>query len=283
MWQLLFFSDMNGNLSHSPQPVFMVDSGGGHPKQHRYYHQQLPRPPVPRPPVPRPPVPCWTFPPARAEMKNRGWGRMNGGIAWVLTLILLLVFAALGLGAYQILRLQTEMERLTQEIPTQMQSPAPQKQIGLNPAELNKNKQNSAAHLIGRADQSTSSGILKWEANLGDAFTEGVKYINGGLQVNKTGLYFVYSRVEFLSPKCNPRDSYTHLMSRQRTGHNRIIMEDHQEGFCTAGSKHPWMTGSHLGSLQHLKQSDWLFVNVSHPHLISKNYHSNYFGLFKIN
>lgn len=35
-------------------------------------------------------------------------------MAWVLTLILLLVFAALGLGAYQILRLQTEVERLTQ-------------------------------------------------------------------------------------------------------------------------------------------------------------------------
>ncbi|XP_016144494.1 tumor necrosis factor ligand superfamily member 6-like [Sinocyclocheilus grahami] len=264
---------MSGNFGHSPQPVFMVDSGRGHPKQHRHYHQQMPRPPVP----------CWTFPPARAEMKKRGWGRMNSTIAWGLTLILLLVFAALGLGAYQILRLQTEMQRLTQEIPAQMQSLTPQKQVGLNPAELNKNTQNSAAHLIGHADQSRSAGTLKWEANLGDAFTEGVKYINGGLQVNMTGLYFVYSRVEFLSPKCNPRDSYTHIMSRQRNGRNRTIMEDHQEGFCTAGSKQPWMSSSHLGSLQHLKQSDWLFVNVSHPLLISKNYHSNYFGLFKIN
>uniref|UniRef100_A0A671NES6 Tumor necrosis factor ligand superfamily member 6-like n=1 Tax=Sinocyclocheilus anshuiensis TaxID=1608454 RepID=A0A671NES6_9TELE len=251
---------MSGNFGHSPQPVFMVDSGRGHPKQHRYYHQQMPRSPVP----------CWTFPPARAEMKKRGCGRMNGTIVWGLTLILLLVFAALGLGAYQILRLQTEMQRLTQEIPAQMQSLTPQKQVGLNPAE--------------HAEQnSRSAGTLKWEANLGDAFTEGIKYINGGLQVNMTGLYFVYSRVEFLSPKCNPRDSYTHIMSRQRNGRNRTIMEDHQEGFCTAGSKQPWMTGSHLGSLQHLKQSDWLFVNVSHPLLISKNYHSNYFGLFKIN
>ncbi|XP_052390591.1 tumor necrosis factor ligand superfamily member 6-like [Carassius gibelio] len=122
-----------------------------------------------------------------------------------------------------------------------------------------------------------------------------VKYINGGLLVNKTGLYFVYSRVEFISPMCNSRDTYTHIMSRQRNGHNRIIMEDHQEGFCMEGSKHLWMTGcnakpaegaltgSHLGSLQHLRQSDWLFVNVSNPKLISKNYHSNYFGLFKIN
>ncbi|XP_026088489.1 tumor necrosis factor ligand superfamily member 6 [Carassius auratus] len=264
---------MNGNFGHSPQPVFTVDSGRGHPEQDLYYHQQLPRPPVP----------CWTFPPARAEMKKRGWGTMNKGIVWVLILILLLVFAALGLGAYQILRLQTEMQQLTQEIPAQLQSHVPQKQVGLYPAELNKNRQNSAAHLIGCADQSESSQTLKWETKFGDAFTEGVKYINGGLLVNKTGLYFVYSRVEFISPMCNSRESYTHIISRQRNGHSRIIMEDHQEGFCTVGSKHPWMTGSHLGSLQHLRQSDWLFVNVSNPKLISKNYHSNYFGLFKIN
>ncbi len=67
-----------------------------------------------------------------------------------------------------------------------------------------------------------------------------------------------------------------------KNSHNRTIMEDHREGFCSAGSKQPWMTGSHIGSLQHLKESDRLFVNVSHPHLLSKNYHSNYFGLFKI-
>ncbi|XP_058612396.1 tumor necrosis factor ligand superfamily member 6 [Onychostoma macrolepis] len=268
---------MSSNFSHPSQPVFMVDSGGDHPKQHRYYHQQMPRHAEPQL------VPCWTFPPARAEMKKRDWGRMNAGMAWVLILILLLIFAALGLGAYQIQKLQTEVQRLSQqEMPAQMQSIAPQRQVGPDPSELNRNKQKSAAHLIGRADQSTSSGILKWEAKLGEAFTEGVKYNNGGLQVNKTGLYFVYSRVEFFSLKCNPKDFYVHKMRLQRNSHNRTIMEDHREGFCSAGSNMPWMTGSNIGSLQHLKESDRLFVNVSHPHLLSKNYHSNYFGLFKI-
>ncbi len=95
-------------------------------------------------------------------------------------------------------------------------------------------------------------------------------------------MYFVYSRVEFFSVMCNPKDFYVHKMRLQRNNHNRTIMEDHREGLCAAGSKQPWMTGSHIGSLQHLKESDMLFVNVSHPHLLSKNYHSNYFGLFKI-
>ncbi|XDV41828.1 hypothetical protein PO909_010628, partial [Leuciscus waleckii] len=273
---LLSSANMSNNFGPPSQPVFMVDSGRGHPKQHQYYHQRMPRHIEP------PMVPCWTFPPARAEMKRKSWGGLNTGMAWVLTLILLLVFAALGLGAYQILRLQTEVERLTQERPTQIQSVSPQKQVGLNPAELHKNKQKSAAHLIGGADQSTSTGTLKWKEKLGDSFTHGIKYSNGGLQVNESGLYFVYSRVEFLSRTCKSSDLYAHKMSRLRNGHYRIIMEDHTEGFCTPGRNQPWMTGSHIASLQQLQESDWLFVNVSHPNLLSKNYHNNYFGLFKI-
>ncbi|KAL1254507.1 hypothetical protein QQF64_016736 [Cirrhinus molitorella] len=268
---------MNSNFGHPSQPVFMVDSGRGHPKQHRYYHQQMPRHTEP------PLVPCWTFPPARAEIKKRDQGRMYAGMAWVVTLLLLLVFAALGLGAYQILKLQFEVQHLSKKMEaTQMPNIAPQKQVGLDSAELNRNTQKSAAHLIGHAYQSASSGIMKWEEKFSEAFTKGVKYINGGLQVNETGLYFVYSRVEFFSIKCNPTDYYVHKVCRQRNRHNQTIMEDHQEGLCKEHSKNAWMTGSHLGSVQQLQQSDLVFVNVSHPHLLSKNYHSNYFGLFKI-
>lgn len=270
----LSLADMSGNrYGHSSPPMFLVDSGGGHPREHQYYHEQVlgqGNPPL---------VPCWTFPPARAKMKRRGI--MNKGMTWVLVMILLLVFAALGLGAYQILRLQNQVERLTQEMPAQGESIAQQKQVGL-PAELIKMKENTAAHLIGRADQRSSSGTLKWETKLGGAFTNGIQYINGGLQINETGYYFVYSRVEFLLYTCSHKDSHTHTVSRLRHGQNRTIMEDHQEGFCMPSSKQKRMTGSHLSSLQRLQESDWLFVNVSHPQLLSKNVENNFFGLFKI-
>ncbi|XP_051954182.1 tumor necrosis factor ligand superfamily member 6-like [Xyrauchen texanus] len=267
---------MNGDFDHTSPPVFTVDSGGGFPKQHQYYHEQVHgrRDPVL--------VPCWTFPPARAEEKRRGCGGMNVGITWILASILLLVFAALGLGAYQILRLRAEFERLTQEIPTQIQSFAPQRQVGLKPAELDKTKQKAAAHLIGHADQSKSSRTLKWEVKYGEAFIDAVKYSNGDLQVNDTGLYFIYSHVEFIASTCNPTDSLIHTVFVKRNGNERTIMEDHRGGFCLAWSKQPWTVSSHLGSLQRLKQFDWLFVNVSHPHLLNTNYHQNYFGLFKI-
>ncbi|XP_051952545.1 tumor necrosis factor ligand superfamily member 6 [Xyrauchen texanus] len=267
---------MSGNFGHPSPPVFMVDSGGCHPQQHQYYHEQVHGRTDPAL------VPCWTFPPARMELKRRGWGRMNFGMAWILTLILLVVFAALGLGAYQILRLQTELERLTQEIPTKIQSFSPQRQVGPKPTEMDKTKKKAAAHLIGCATQSMSSRTLKWEATHGEAFTDGIKYSNGGLQVSENGLYFVYSRVEFVARTCSPTDSRTHIVFVKRNGYERTFMGDHRDGFCLAGSKQPWMSGSHLSSLQNLKQSDWLFVNVSHPHLLSTNYHHNYFGLFKI-
>ncbi|XP_051511218.1 uncharacterized protein LOC127416109 isoform X2 [Myxocyprinus asiaticus] len=173
-------ANMNGNFDNTSPPVFMVDSGGGYPKQRQYYHEQVHGRTDPVL------VPCWTFPPARAEDKRRGCGGMNVVITWILALILLLVFAALGLGAYQILRLQSELERLTQKIPTQIQSFVPQRQVGLKPAELDKTKRKVAAHLIGYADQNKSSRTLKWEVRHGEAFTDGVKYINGGLQVNET-------------------------------------------------------------------------------------------------
>ncbi|XP_055043069.2 tumor necrosis factor ligand superfamily member 6 [Misgurnus anguillicaudatus] len=269
---------MSGNrYGHSSPPMFLVDSGGGHPGEHQYYHQQVlgqGNPPL---------VPCWTFPPARAKMKKRG--TMNNGMTWVLIMILLLVFAALGLGAYQILRLQNQVERLTQEMPAEVESITAQKQVGL-PAELIKMKQIRAdfigAHLIGHADQRSSSGTLNWETQLGTAFINGIQYHNGGFQINETGYYFVYSRVEFLIYTCSHKDSHTHRVSVLRRGENRTIMEDHQEGFCKSSNNQKWMTGSHLSSLQRFQESDWLFVNVSHPLFLSKNFQNNFFGLFKI-
>ncbi|TRY59178.1 hypothetical protein DNTS_029288 [Danionella cerebrum] len=265
---------MSGSLGHPSHPVFMVDSSGNLPRPQQFYHQRGPGRHL-EPPL----VPCWTFPPARAKLKRNGWGGLSAGL---LVLILLLVFAALGLGAYQIRHLQTQVERLTLEIPTKLQNNAPQKLVGLDPAEFNKKTKTTAAHLMGCADQNKSSGTLKWETKIGDVFTEGVKYSNGGLQVNETGLYFVYAHVEFGSNLCSLTDILAHIISLKRNNNHRAIMEDRQEGFCMEGRSDVWMIGSHLGSLQHLKESDWLFVNVSHAHLLSRHFHSNYFGLFKI-
>lgn len=130
--------------------------------------------------------------------------------------------------------------------------------------------------------QDKRSKTLKWESRHGRAFTDGILYHDGGLQVNETGLYFVYSRVEFRSKDCKPRDSLAHIVYIKRGERFLTLMANHQEGFCQAGSKETWTAGSNLGSMHQLNQNDWVFVNVSQPTQLSFDDQSNYFGLFKL-
>ena len=81
--------------------VFLVDGGGG---------QQYPD---------QPPnlVPCWSFPPAQEKMKSHGKSKgcmgVSHGVALVVLMLFLLVFAALGFEAYQIDNLQRGLRNMT--------------------------------------------------------------------------------------------------------------------------------------------------------------------------
>ncbi|KAB5539736.1 hypothetical protein PHYPO_G00092600 [Pangasianodon hypophthalmus] len=258
---------MHSNLRYTYPPVFTVDAAGGFPRQHQAAG------------IEPPPVPCWTLPPARIQAKRRGCGGMSSA-GCLLIMVLLTVFAALGLGAYQIMRLQTELIRLKQEINPQPESITPERLVGQQ-VEDKEPKHAPAAHLMGQT-QDNKSKTLKWESRHGRAFTDGILYRDGGLQVNETGLYFVYSRVEFLSKDCKPRDSLAHIVYIKRGERLLTLMSDHREGFCQVGSKQLWTAGSNLGSMHQLRQSDWVFVNVSQPNRLSSDHQSNYFGLFKL-
>ncbi|XP_072552123.1 tumor necrosis factor ligand superfamily member 6 [Salminus brasiliensis] len=266
---------MNGNLRYQYPQVFTVDAAAGLPQQQHLHPQMATAGTEPSL------VPCWTFPPARFQTKRRGCGGMNSAAGTLLIMVLLVVFAALGLGAYQIMRLETEVAKLKQEMYKQTESSAPQKLVGHQIDEIKETKHLQAAHLIGK-HQDTLSKTLKWESKHGRAFTNGILYRDGGLQVNETGLYFVYSRVEFLARNCKRRDALAHRVYVKSKVRLQMLMSDHKEGFCMAGSTEVWTSGSSLGSIQQLKQGDWVFVNVSQPALLSGNYHSNYFGLFNL-
>lgn len=100
--------------------------------------------------------------------------------------------------------------------------------------------------------------------------------------MNETGLFFVYSHVEFLFNDCKSRESLSHTVYIKRENRPFTLMENYREGFCNVGRNEMWSAGSNLGSMQHLHKDDWVFVNVSRPDLLSSNHHSNYFGLFKL-
>ncbi|KAI4892555.1 hypothetical protein NFI96_024721 [Prochilodus magdalenae] len=267
---------MNSNLSYQYPPVFTVEPAG------RFQHQQHDHPQLAPGRMEPAFVPCWTFPPARVHSKKRGCGGMTSAAGTLLIMVLLVVFAALGIGAYQIMKLQKELSELKQlEVREKSESNAAERQVGHQPDNFDETKPPQAAHLMGQFQDKTSK-TLKWESRHSRAFTAGILYRDGGLQVNETGLYFVYSRLEFLSKSCQRRDSLLHTVYVKREGYMLHLMRDRREGFCREGSTEVWADGSNLGSIQQLKKLDWVFVNVSQPALLSENPLNNYFGIFKL-
>ncbi|KAM4629267.1 tumor necrosis factor ligand superfamily member 6 [Polymixia lowei] len=240
-------------------------------------------------------VPCWSFPPAQQTVRRHGKNRscmgINPGVLLVLLLLLLLVFAALGLGAYQIHKVQTELAKMKQKIATENEFRTPEKQVGLQEYELNveSTDERPAAHVIGRIEKDGSRKTLRWEPRVGRAFTEGgvvYRAQDGALQVNHTGLYHIYSRVELLFKPCSPKDSFVHSVFVKRAGHPTplVLMEGHRSVFCSQAQAQDYVgtSDSYLGSVLKLQKQDRVFVNVSRPIDLSHQHHANFFGLYKI-
>ncbi|KAM9796707.1 tumor necrosis factor ligand superfamily member 6 [Syngnathus typhle] len=224
--------------------------------------------------------------------------RLDGGIptlATVVLLLFLLVFAALGLGGYLMYNMQMQLKdvmKMSREFKQEQELSRAEKQIGLDEAggEKNKNDERTAAHVIGRIEKHIFRKTLRWEPRVGVAFTGGgVSYRvqDGALQVNQSGLYHVYSRVELIFKHCSPTSSFEHnVFVRSPSTPDKTLMEAHRTGFCSrrseAKERHAWTADSYLASVLRLHQDDRVLVNVSHPQFISHSNHGNFFGLYKI-
>ncbi|KAM7410284.1 hypothetical protein PAMA_001634 [Pampus argenteus] len=268
---------MSCNQSYPFPQVFLVDGDGG--PQHS---GQLPNL-----------VPCWPFPPAQDRVRSRGKSRgcmgVSHSLAIVVLFLFLLVFGALGFEAYQIYKIQKEIEGMRQVKPAMLEINTPEKQIGLREPRLNgkDTDKRAAAHVIGRIEKERSHKTLRWEPKYGRAFTSGgvvYRFEDGSLQVNESGLYHIYSRVELIFKQCSATSSFVHSVFVRRVGHSSplTLMEAHRAGFCSQKQGHPWTTESYLGSTLQLQKYDKVLVNVSDPLYLSYEHHANFFGLYKI-
>ncbi|KAM4739484.1 tumor necrosis factor ligand superfamily member 6 [Anableps anableps] len=258
--------------------VFLVDEGGGQ-------RQSVTPPNL---------IPCWSFPPAQETMRNRSKSRGCMGVSYSLVMIVLmlflLVFAALGFEAWQILNIQKklkDMEKVEPDLVTEFH--APQKQIGLYKPESNgeEKKDRLAAHVIGRVAKQPSQKTLRWEPKAGQAFTSGAvayQIEDGALQVNESGVYQIYSRVELIFRSCLSTSSFEHIVFVRRVGESRplTLMEAHRSGFCPQNHAHSWTAENYLGGVLQLHKFDRVYVNVSHPSYLSHSHYANFFGLYKI-
>uniref|UniRef100_A0A3Q3IMH2 THD domain-containing protein n=1 Tax=Monopterus albus TaxID=43700 RepID=A0A3Q3IMH2_MONAL len=251
---------MSYDQSYPFPQVFLVDEGGG--------PQMSSQPPNL--------VPCWSFPPAQERMRKRekNWMGVSPSVALIVLLLFLLVFAALGFEAYQIHNMQKQLRDMRQV-------------RSLSERGLNEEDNRPAAHVIGNIITHVSPLTLRWEPSAGRAFVSGgvtYKAEDGALQVNETGLYHIYSRVELILKNCNPTSEFVHWVFVRRTGQTSPLplMEAHRAGFCTQQPGHSWTTESYLGSALKLRKFDRVFVNVSHPNFLSHTHYANFFGLYKI-
>ncbi|XP_036971630.1 tumor necrosis factor ligand superfamily member 6 [Acanthopagrus latus] len=269
---------MSCDQSYPFPQVFLVDEGSGRGgRQHPSQSPNL--------------VPCWSFPPpqerARAPRKSRGCMGVSYSAALVVLMLFLLVFAALGLGFYQIYNMQKELKDIEAKPASEFN--AAQKQIGHYEPEVNggdKDEDRPAAHVIGRIEK-RHSNTLRWDPRTGRAFTSGgvaYQFQDGALQVNETGLFHVYSRVELIFKDCDLKSTFVHSVFVRREGVSlpMTLMEAHRASFCSQHPGRPWTTESYLGSTLQLQKQDRVFVNVSQPNSLSHEHYANFFGLYKI-
>ncbi|XP_005923274.1 tumor necrosis factor ligand superfamily member 6 [Haplochromis burtoni] len=260
--------------------MFLVDGGGGGRQQDSAQPPSL--------------IPCWSFPPAQERMKSRGKSKgcmgISPGLALVVLFLFLLVFAALGFEAFKISRLEDQLRNSDGEVnQPAAEFSVPQKQIGLDESGLNgqdKSKR-SAAHVIGRIEKTEHPMTLRWDSRTSRAFISGaVAYLtaDGALQVNETGFYHIYSRVELIFKQCSRPSAFDHTVFVRRATHTQplTLMKAHRGGFCPQQTSYSWTTESYLGSVELLKKYDRVYVNVSHPGHLSHSHHGNFFGLYKI-
>lgn len=119
----------------------------------------------------------------------------------------------------------------------------------------------------------------------------GVSYHeDGALQVNSSGLYHVYSRVELILKSCSPSSWFTHSVFVRRAGHAQplTLMKAHRAGVCSGELQHSrelqhsWATDSYLGSALKLQKHDRVYVNLTQARYLSHEHYANFFGLYKV-
>lgn len=122
---------------------------------------------------------------------------------------------------------------------------------------------------------------------MGQAYTSGgvsYQFEDGALRVNQTGIYHVYTRVELVFKGCSSTSSFQHSVSVRREGQLSplTLMRAHRAGFCPQLPARSWTTESYLASALKLHAHDRVYVEVSHPTLLSHQHYTNFFGLYKI-
>ncbi|KAM3924653.1 tumor necrosis factor ligand superfamily member 14-like [Leptodactylus fuscus] len=142
-----------------------------------------------------------------------------------------------------------------------------------------------SAHVTGLVVDSSSNSPLQWEHSRGLAFLHEVEYRNGSLVCPKTGLYFIYSKLQMGLAKCPPNAKnvfFTHRIFKRSSNFNIPMTEDVGR-FCDTQGSVVWRGNSFVAGSFMLAKGDEVYVSMSEKHLIRvQGDTATFFGMFMV-
>ncbi|KAG9467795.1 hypothetical protein GDO78_014280, partial [Eleutherodactylus coqui] len=143
-----------------------------------------------------------------------------------------------------------------------------------------------SAHVTGLPVVDISPDVsLQWDYRRGLAFLHEVEYKDGSLVCSKTGLYFIYSKLQLGLTKCpkNAENSiFTHRVFKRHSTWNITIM-DNIKNFCDTQGSSVWRGSSFVSGSFMLERGDEVYISMSHKHLIRVQGDTDtFFGMFMV-
>ncbi|KAM4036461.1 lymphotoxin-alpha-like [Anomaloglossus baeobatrachus] len=220
----------------------------------------------------QPPIPC---PPLVKRRTGRGL---------LLIQLVLLFFSVLALcGAATIIYLLMKVESSFGAAWNMTQQREAQKMISRSG--FRNGQPIPSAHVTGLVQDNSAKASLRWEHSRGLAFLHEVKYNNGSFLCPKSGLYFIYSKLQLGLSKCPQKTEnllFTHRVLRRSSAVDIPMIEDVQR-FCDTQGSSAWRGSSFLGGTFMVTKGDEVFVNMSHKNLIRVQEDTmTFFGMFML-
>ncbi|XP_059839620.1 tumor necrosis factor ligand superfamily member 6-like isoform X2 [Hypanus sabinus] len=156
----------------------------------------------------------------------------------------------------------------------------PQKLTGAAKKNKTEDDTERAAHLTGKATAQHSDRLM-WDIRMGNAFMQGFTYRNGTLIINKTGKYYIYSKIHFRGENCPLMPLHQTILKHDNTYQlDQTLMRVQEINFCSGHGL--WRKTTFQAGIFHLKRGVQLFVQVSDPTMVSLDELMTFFGIYKI-
>ncbi|XP_025019660.1 tumor necrosis factor ligand superfamily member 14 [Python bivittatus] len=216
-------------------------------------------------------------PPTRRSRKKWQAGQLFLGF------LVLLMLSGLAIQAYLLIcfrkELDTAMAQGTANVTAEKSIQAPPKHPIKRPS----------AHLtLGPRSTAIIDGVLKWEHQNGFAFLHDMGYKGGSLICNKSGHYYVYSKLNLVYLSCSSKHQrsslFTHSIYKRTSRYPKeIMLLTNYITYCNWKDSEQWYRNSFVAGVVYLEEEEEVFIKVTDRELLLyKDDTISYFGTFMI-